>query len=46
MDNLPWNMNNWLRNLFNNHGKVVDAFVLRKIRRGTKGHFAFVRFKK
>jgi len=45
VDFLPSNMNNlWLRRLFNNHGKVTDAFVPKKLRKETTNRFGFVRY--
>ena len=45
VDILPLNMNNlWLRRLFNNHGKVIDAFVPKKLRKETTNRSEFVRY--
>lgn len=44
VDNLPPSMSNiWLHQLFNNDGKVIDAFVSKKARPKKKGSFRFVR---
>ena len=45
VDFLPLNMNNlWLRRLFNNHGKVIDAFVPKKLRKETTNRSGFVTY--
>ena len=44
-DNLPPSMTtSWLWQIFGLEGKVLDDFMSRKMRRSSKGLFAFVRF--
>lgn len=44
VDNLPLTMNNvWLRQIFKNDGRLIDAFVSRKQRRNNQFWFGFVR---
>lgn len=47
VDNLPHGMSNtWIKQIFKNDGRVVDAYVSSKERRNKDGKFAFVKFQK
>jgi len=44
-DFLPLNMNNlWLHRLFNNHGKGINAFVPKKLRKEATNRFSLIRY--
>lgn len=47
IDHLPRDISpEWVHDLFSEYGKVVDVFVSKKIRKGCKDAFGFVRFKR